>query len=101
MRKPACLRHPTVALICPACVGRKGGKVTSPAKTVAARANARRPRPGRALRFDERRGRWVLRGRDATGKQYSRSFRSERDAHRFLAMLRTRRQADATEGGTT
>jgi hypothetical protein len=40
-------RCPTHARIlrCPACIGQKGGQRTSPAKTKAARKNARRSRP--------------------------------------------------------
>ena len=43
---PTCPKHPHVTLRCPACIGGKGGKVTSPKKTRAARRNARRPRGG-------------------------------------------------------
>ena len=51
-RPPACPIHERV-LICPACVGARGGAVggraSSPKKTRAARRNARRPRPGASL----------------------------------------------------
>jgi hypothetical protein len=45
MTPPTCPTHPHVVLRCPACTGRKGGKVSSPVKTKAARRNARKPRP--------------------------------------------------------
>lgn len=40
-----CAVHGT-PLICPACIGSRGGKQRSEAKTEAARDNASRPRPG-------------------------------------------------------
>lgn len=43
--KLVCPEHGT-PLVCPTCNGMRGGKQTSEAKTAAARANAKRPRPG-------------------------------------------------------
>lgn len=39
---PHCPIHPAVTLRCPACAGSKGGSATSPAKTRAARENAKK-----------------------------------------------------------
>ncbi len=43
--KLVCPDHGT-PLVCPTCIGASGGKKTSDAKTAAARANAKKPRPG-------------------------------------------------------
>lgn len=42
--KPTCPQHPHVQLRCPACIGSRGGKQTSPRKTRAARQNAKKAR---------------------------------------------------------
>lgn len=38
---PNCPNHPDVPMICPACIGATGGKVTSAAKTAACRENGK------------------------------------------------------------
>jgi hypothetical protein len=76
-----------VPLVCPACIGGKGGKVTSPAKIAAARLNATRPRPGRSVRFDKARGRWLA-VFYVDRKRHTRRFRSQRDAYSFVATVR-------------
>jgi len=44
MTQPTCRLHPHVRLRCPACIGAKGGKVSTPKKRRAARKNAKRAR---------------------------------------------------------
>ena len=41
LKPPTCATHPHVILRCLACAGAKGGRVSSPKKTRAARRNAR------------------------------------------------------------
>lgn len=45
-----CPIHPIQLLLCPVCLGTRGGAVSSPAKTLAARRNARQPRKRRKPR---------------------------------------------------
>lgn len=41
VKAPHCHIHDSVPMICPACVGQRGGSVTSPRKAAAARRNGR------------------------------------------------------------
>jgi hypothetical protein len=41
MKPPTCQFHPAVLLRCPACIGQKGGKATSPKKLRALRKSLR------------------------------------------------------------